>query len=58
MRPAGEHTTTIAPRERLHGALIELCAERGFAQISVEGLCRRAAVERGDFERDYADLED
>jgi AcrR family transcriptional regulator len=45
-------------RNRLDRALIDLCFERGFAQISVEGLCRRAALEPADFDRHYADLED
>jgi AcrR family transcriptional regulator len=45
-------------RERVHRALIELCYERGFGQVTVGALCTRAGVERAAFESEYADLED
>src|SRR5215213_2557490 len=46
------------PRDPLDRALIDLCFERGFAELGVEDLCRRAGVERAEFDRRYADLED
>ena len=46
------------PRASLHRALIDLCFERAFAELGVEDLCRRAGVERAEFDRRYADLED
>jgi AcrR family transcriptional regulator len=46
------------PRRRLHHALIDLCFERGLADIDVDVLCARAAVSRPDFDSLYADLED
>lgn len=45
-------------RSRVHEALIELCFERGFGELSVEQVCERAGIEPEAFERDYADLED
>lgn len=45
-------------RPRLHQALIDLCFERGFAQVTVADLCGRAGIERAEFERRYADLDD
>jgi AcrR family transcriptional regulator len=44
--------------DSLHRALIDLCYERGFAQLTVEDVCRRAEVDRADFDSRYADLED
>lgn len=45
-------------RERIGKALIDLCFERGFAQVTAEGLCARAEVDRPVFDAQYADLED
>ncbi len=45
-------------RPRLHQALIDLCFERGFAQVTVADLCCRTGIERAEFERRYADLDD
>jgi AcrR family transcriptional regulator len=39
-------------------ALIDLCFEHGFASVTVAGLCDRAGLDRTEFERLYADLED
>jgi AcrR family transcriptional regulator len=47
-----------AERERVHAALIELCYEHGFVNLTIADLCRRAAVDAAFFERNYADLED
>lgn len=44
--------------DRLREALIELCFERGFRAIEVDGLLARADVGRGAFEDLFADLED
>ncbi len=44
-------------RARVHDALIELCFERGFAQVTVEVLCERAGIDRAAFDEEYADLE-
>jgi AcrR family transcriptional regulator len=52
---ASSRSYARAPLDR---ALIELCYERGFAELSVEDLCRRAGVEPTEFDRQYADLED
>jgi AcrR family transcriptional regulator len=45
-------------RPRLHQAMIDLCFEVGFAQITVTDLCRRAGIERAEFERRYVDLDE
>lgn len=42
---------------RLREALLDLCAERGYANLELADLLQRAGVERADFERDYADLD-
>jgi AcrR family transcriptional regulator len=38
--------------------LIELCFERGYAELTVEALCARAGIEVADFECEYHDLQD
>jgi AcrR family transcriptional regulator len=45
-------------RERIRQALIDLCFERGFAQLTEDALCERAGIGRAEFERHYTDLED
>jgi AcrR family transcriptional regulator len=45
------------PRDPLDRALIDLCYERGFAEIAVEDLCERAGLERAEFDRRHTDLE-
>lgn len=45
-------------RALFDAALIELCAEDGFAQVTVAALCRRAHLDPPAFDRHYADLED
>jgi AcrR family transcriptional regulator len=42
---------------RLREALLDLCVERGYANLELEDLLGRAGVERADFEREYADLD-
>jgi AcrR family transcriptional regulator len=44
--------------DSLHRALIDLCFERGFAELTVEDLCRRAGLSEDRFYRSYDDLED
>jgi AcrR family transcriptional regulator len=36
-------------QRRLQRALVELCAEQGYAAVTVRGLCRRAGVSTGTF---------
>jgi AcrR family transcriptional regulator len=38
--------------------LIELCFERGYAELTVEALCARAGLDPAHFEHCYADLEE
>jgi AcrR family transcriptional regulator len=45
-------------RARVHDALIDLCFERGFAQLTEEALCERAGIARAEFDRDFDGLED
>jgi AcrR family transcriptional regulator len=40
------------------GTLVDLCFERGFARLTVAGLCARAGLGRAAFYRRYADLPD
>src|SRR5215217_6582343 len=47
-----------AEHRAIKGALIDLCYERGYAEVPVEDVCRRAEVERAVFDERYADLED
>jgi|SRR5215218_861796 len=48
------------PREeedsRLREALLDLCVERGYANLTLDELLERAAVDRAGFNRRYADL--
>jgi len=46
-----------AEQERIRGALVDLCHERGLANLTVAGLCRRAGVPHAAFERRFAGLE-
>jgi AcrR family transcriptional regulator len=41
-----------------HGALLDLCCERGYARLSVEQLCRRAGLGAAAFDRHHIDLAD
>lgn len=45
-------------RARLGDALIELCLERGYANLAIEDLCQRADIEQTEFEQRFSDLED
>jgi AcrR family transcriptional regulator len=45
-------------RERMAAALIALCHEHGYRQVTVEMLLDRAALDRTSFERHFADMED
>jgi AcrR family transcriptional regulator len=53
-----ETTAGQTPRDPVHQALIDLCWERGFEQVDVAMLCRRAGIERADFDSRYSGLED
>lgn len=54
-----ENAPLTSPNEkRLQLALLELCFERGYAQIQVEDVCERAGLPRADFDACYASLED
>ncbi len=44
-------------RIRVHDALIDLCVEHRFDQISVEALCERAGIDRLAFEFQFANLD-
>jgi AcrR family transcriptional regulator len=54
-RPARGAVAAASP---FRSALIDLCFERGFAQLTVAELCRRAGVAPAAFRRRHADLED
>src|SRR5829696_765437 len=47
-----------ADHHAIKRALIDLCYERGFAELPVDEVCRRAEVQRAVFDARYADLED
>ena len=42
---------------RLREALLDLCAERGYASLELTDLLERAGVERAAFDREYSDLD-
>lgn len=42
---------------RVNDALIDVCFERGFAEVTIEALCERAGIDRAAFERQFADLD-
>jgi AcrR family transcriptional regulator len=49
----------LSPEEevrRLREALLDLCVERGYADLSLEELLQRAGVDRAAFNRHYVDL--
>jgi AcrR family transcriptional regulator len=48
----------LQERARVHDTLIELCFERGFANVTVEALCQRAAIRPAVFREEYTDTED
>jgi AcrR family transcriptional regulator len=45
-------------KDRLHGALVDLCFERGFRNVELWALFDRARLDRAAFDRHFADLED
>jgi AcrR family transcriptional regulator len=49
--------TTSEAERRLREALHDLCVERGYAELDLEDVLRRAAIERADFNRHYPDLD-
>lgn len=49
--PSAEET------RRLREALLDLCAERGYANVDLPALLERAGVSEADFHRHYADLD-
>jgi AcrR family transcriptional regulator len=56
--PGRRDSCDASPSDRLHRALVDLCFERGFANLTVEVLCCRAKVARDDFDSRYSGLED
>jgi AcrR family transcriptional regulator len=48
----------VCERARLREAMVGLCAERRYANVSVEAVVQRAGLRPGAFERHFADLED
>ncbi|HEX4307792.1 MAG TPA: TetR/AcrR family transcriptional regulator [Solirubrobacterales bacterium] len=45
------------PDRRLREALLDLCVERGYAELRLEDVLERAGVDAADFRRRYADLD-
>lgn len=45
-------------RERLVAAMAEVCAERGYAEVSVAGVAKRAGVSSVTFYKQFADKRD
>lgn len=45
------------PGARIRDALLDLCFESGFEQVTAAALCRRAGIDRVSFGRRYSDLE-
>lgn len=50
-------TTDPDQATRLREALLDLCVERGYANLQLSELLDRAGVAREDFEREYADID-
>jgi AcrR family transcriptional regulator len=48
---------TAQEARRLREALLDLCAEGGYEQLTLEQLLERAGVDEADFRRRYADLD-
>lgn len=48
---------TAQEARRLHEALLDLCAERGYQELELADLLERAGVEEATFHRHYADLD-
>jgi AcrR family transcriptional regulator len=46
-----------AEQAKLREALLDLCVERGYADLRLEDLLERAGVDAAAFHRDYADLD-
>ncbi len=55
--PPPEPGTMPDPRPPVDAALIALCHEKGFAALTVAGLCTRAGIGEAEFRREYADLD-
>jgi AcrR family transcriptional regulator len=49
--------SNAAEARRLREALLDLCVERGYANLRLEELLDRAGVEEADFHRLYADMD-
>jgi AcrR family transcriptional regulator len=60
IRAAAEsrHSALRVCEERAQRALLELCYERGYAQVEVETVCERAGLPREAFDACYASLEE
>jgi AcrR family transcriptional regulator len=52
------HPLQSRGRDPFHRALIDLCFERGFANVTIRDLCGRAGLDRDRFAARYSDLED
>lgn len=51
-------TSASGRRAEIELAFVEVVCERGYAEATVEAVCERARVDRRDFARHFADLED
>lgn len=49
--------TSAQEARRLREALLDLCAERGYANLELPALLERAGVDRAEFDRRYLDLD-
>jgi len=49
--------TSAQEAQRLREALLDLCTERGYANLELPALLERAGVDRESFERRYEDLD-
>jgi AcrR family transcriptional regulator len=57
--PAGPATVSTRPTsDPVHRALIDLCFERGYCDLTVGDLCDKAGLARVDFDARYGSLED
>lgn len=52
---SGEDRRARATREAIHGAFFQLLRERGFARVTVTGICERADINRSTFYLHYVD---
>jgi AcrR family transcriptional regulator len=50
-------TTSAQEARRLREGLLDLCAERGYADLDLHALLERSGLDQADFERHYTDLD-